>query len=217
MRAGRLCMMDSMALTNVFKATSARLRGGAALALVAACGSTAATGCSAAPKHDAKTVVLGKARAAGRPAPAMPGVNVPAIKVDTVGYPGTWRKVAIWNVEPKNPVVKDASGKVGLQIPQSAIASKGLDPASQDHVWQVDLSQLKTPGTYKLASEGAESDPFQIGDARLYDEALIAGVKSFYFQRTRTALVEPFATWKGDKYLRAGVSHVHKDVGWDLE
>src|SRR5262245_60066029 len=39
-------------------------------------------------------------------APAMPGVNVPAIKVDTVGYPAAWRKIAIFNVEPKGAVVK---------------------------------------------------------------------------------------------------------------
>jgi len=207
-------MMIFMALSKCSTGSSSRLRRSAAVALAAACGCT--MGCSATPKHDAKTVVLGKARPAGKPAPAMPGVNVPAIKVDTVGYPGSWRKIAIWNVEPRNPVVKDASGKVVLQIPQSAISSRGVDAASKDPVWQVDLSQLKTPGTYKLASAGAESDPFQIGD-KVYDEALLAGLKSFYFQRTRTALVEPFAVWKGDKYTRAGVSHVHKDVGWDLE
>jgi endoglucanase len=211
-------MMFVMAFTKSSTDTSARWVGGAALALAAACGCTllAAPGCSSGPKGAAKTVVLGKAHAAGKPAPAMPGVNVPAIKVDTVGYPGSWRKVAIWNVEPKNAVVKDASGKVVLKVPASAISAKGLDPASQDQVWQVDLSELKTPGTYKLASDGAESDPFQIGDAHLYDEALQAGLKSFYFQRTRTALVEPYAVWKGDKFLRKGISHAHKDVGWDL-
>src|SRR4051812_11009463 len=192
-------MMDFMALTKSRLDTSARATRRAALALATACGCTfavGAAGCSSAPHGPTKTVVLGKPHAAGKPAPAMPGVNVPAIKVDTVGYPGSWRKIAIWNVEPKNPVVKDAAGKVVLPIPQSAITAKGVDPASQDQTWQVDLSALKAPGTYKLASAGAESDPFQIGDETLYNEALIAGLKSFYFQRTRTALVEPYAVWK---------------------
>jgi endoglucanase len=208
-------MMFLMALSKCFTDISAPAPRRVVWAvLLAACGSTAA--CAPATPHDGKTVVLGKAKPAGKPAPAMPGVNVPAIKVDTVGYPGGWRKVAIWNLEPKNPVVKDAAtGKVVLQIPQSAVTAKGVDVSSKDPVWQVDLSSLKTPGTYKLASAGAESDPFQIGD-QIYDEALLAGLKSFYLQRTRTALVEPFAAWKGDKYLRKGVSHVHKDVGWDM-
>ena len=213
-------MMNLMSLTKCPRARSARFRGAAGVALATACTAAvlASPACSSATsgKGKAQTVVLGKGRPQGKAAPAMPGVNVPAIKVDTVGYPTGWRKMAIWNVEPKDAVVKDAaSGKVVLRIPASAISSKGIDPASQDPVWQVDLSELRTPGTYNLASAGAESDTFQIGD-KIYDEALVAGLKSFYFQRTRTALDEPYATWKGDKYLRPGVSHAHKDVGWDL-
>src|SRR4051812_36348605 len=45
-------------------------------------------------------------------APAMPGKNVPAIKVDTVGYATEWRKLAIFNVRPEGAVVKDEAGKV---------------------------------------------------------------------------------------------------------
>jgi endoglucanase len=213
-------MMNLMSLTKRPKARSARIRGVRGVALATACGALfvgVSPGCSStgASKGKSETVVLGKGRKQGTAAPAMPGVNVPAIKVDTVGYPTGWRKVAIWNVEPKDAVVKDASGKVVLRIPASAIVSKGKDEASQDPVWQVDLSELKTPGTYKLASAGAESDSFQVGE-KIYDEALVAGLKSFYFQRTRTALVEPYAVWKGDKYLRPGVSHVGPNVGWDL-
>ena len=46
----------------------------------------------------------------------MPGVNVPAIKVNTVGYARSWRKIAIFNVEPKGAVVQDArTGAVVLR------------------------------------------------------------------------------------------------------
>ena len=164
-----------------------------------------------------KTVSLGHASLKkGVPAPALPGKNVPAIKVNTVGYEAPWRKVVIFNIEPKNVVVKDVeSDKKVLSVAQGKIKSFGLDPASQDPVWQVDISELKKPGRYKIVADGAESDPFQVGD-HLYDQALIAGLKSFYFQRTRTALVEPYAVWEGKAYTRKAPSHVNKDVGWDL-
>jgi endoglucanase len=56
---------------------------------------------------------------------------------------------------------------------------------------------------------------FEIGK-NLYRTAVVAGLKSFYFQRCRTALVEPFATWEGKSYLRKGACHDHDEVGWDL-
>ncbi len=194
---------------------SARLGAVALAAATAAIVATAA--CSAPAKGGAagKTVRLGGPREAGVAAPAMPGVNVPVIKVDTVGYPTSWRKIAIWNVEPKGAVIKDGAGKTVRAIPANAIVARGIDEASKDPVWQVDLGELPA-GTYTLHSDGgAASDPFVVGDG-IYDEALLAGLKSFYFQRTRTALVLPFAAWKGDEYTRAGVSHAHGDVGWDL-
>src|SRR5690606_24724948 len=83
-------------------------------------------------------------------------------------------------------------------------------------VWQVDFSAVKTPGTYTFRVGAQKSDPFVIGEG-IYDEALVAGLKSFYFQRTRTALVLPYAQWKGKSYVRHGVSHAHDEVGWDLE
>ncbi len=163
-----------------------------------------------------RTVVLGHATATGTPAPAMPGVNVPAIKVDTVGYATHWRKLAIFNVEPVSPVVRDAAGAVVLRIPPDRVVARGIDTASKDPVWQVDFSEVRKPGTYTLSMAGAHSDAFVIAD-HVYDEALVAGLKSFYFQRTRMPLEKPYAVWKGDAYTRARASHVHKDVGWDLE
>jgi len=169
-----------------------------------------------------KTVVLGKsAGSGGTAAPAMPGKNVPAIKVDTVGYPPAWPKIVIFNVEPKNARVVDAKGAVALTIAADKVSARGVDKASLDPVWQVDISELKKPGTYTIENDGgasgaAKSDPFVVGDT-VYDEAVVAGIKSFYFQRTRTALPKPFAIWKGDAYTRDKPSHAHADVGWDLE
>ncbi|HEY2731589.1 MAG TPA: glycoside hydrolase family 9 protein [Polyangia bacterium] len=181
-----------------------------------ACGCAASPG--PAPKASTLKVVslgyTGKTR--GMPAPAVPGKNVPAIKVDTVGYEASWTKVVIFNVEPKNAVVKDArSGQTVLRIEAAHVKARGVDAASKDPVWQVDITGLRTPGTYTIVADGAESDPFQVAQG-LYDHAITAGIKSFYFQRTRTALLPPFATWEGNSYIRKTASHVHADVGWDL-
>lgn len=174
--------------------------------------------CSPPSRGPMKTVRLGKGTAAAAvAAPAVPGKNVPAIKVDTVGYPVGWPKIVVFNVDPAGAVVKDERGKTVVTVAAAAISPRGLDAASQDPVWQVDLSALDQPGRYTVESAdgAATSDPFTIA-ARPYDQALLAGLKSFYFQRTRTALEEPFAVWEGDSYTRANPSHVHDDVGWDL-
>ena len=87
------------------------------------------------------------------PAPATPGVNVPAIKVDTVGYPAGWRKIAIFNVEPKNAVVKAEDGSVVHTFAKDEIAARGRDAASQDPVWQADFSKLDKNNDNKLTPQ----------------------------------------------------------------
>jgi endoglucanase len=163
-----------------------------------------------------KTVELSQFRGDRKAAPAVPGKNVPAIKVNTVGYPTAWPKLAVFNLEPKGATLKDAGGKVVWTASEKDITDKGLDESSQDPVWQVDFSALKTPGEYHFELGEAKSDAFKIGD-HLYQKAVDAGLKSFYFQRTRTALQLPYAEWEGSKFVRAKPSHVHENVGWDLE
>jgi endoglucanase len=152
--------------------------------------------------------------AAPQSAPAMPGKNVPAIKVDTVGYPTGWRKLAIFNVPPTGAVVKDAGGHTVLVIEAGDVVDKGVDAASRDATWQVDFSRLKTDGRYFIEAAGQKSDSFEIGSG-LYRETLLAALKQFYFQRCRTKLEAPYATWKGDEFSRKAPCHVHDGVGWD--
>ncbi|HEY5944697.1 MAG TPA: hypothetical protein VIV40_04370, partial [Kofleriaceae bacterium] len=83
-------------------------------------------GCAAPQTSSTKTVVLGEPGAGGTAAPAMPGKNVPAIKVDTVGYPTSWPKIVIFNVPPVGAVVKDAAGKAVLTIEASRVSERGL-------------------------------------------------------------------------------------------
>lgn len=163
----------------------------------------------------------GAAQAAGVPAPAVPGVNVPAVKVNTVGYPAAWPKTAVVNFKPTAVRVQDESGKEVMLLPASAIKSRGLDPASQDQVWQADFSSLSITGRYRLAFEGAQSgssDAFAVGE-QPYERALVASQKMFYYQRTRTTLSEPYTLWDegDDDYTRPVASHLHDDVGWLLD
>ncbi len=148
--------------------------------------------------------------------PALPGVNVPAIKVDTVGYPSAWRKLAMFNIDPKGAVVRDAAGKVAYTFRAQDIHDRGVDEASRDPVWQADFSTLSKAGRYTIEVGSSKSDPFSIGNG-LYKQALQAGLKSFYFQRCRTALPEPYAVWEGKAYTRSAPCHVHEDVAWDYE
>ena len=150
-----------------------------------------------------------------QPSPAMPGKNVPAIKVDTVGYPSGWPKMAVFNVNPKGAVIKTEKGKVAYKVKAADIHSFGVDPASKDPVWQVDFSALSAADRYYFQAGKAKSDPFSIG-LGLYEEALQASIKSFYYQRCRTALTEPFAKWKDHSYTRRGPCHAHAEVGWDM-
>jgi endoglucanase len=177
----------------------------------------AALGCTSQPASSGggKTVVLGKGRGPGVAAPATPGKSVPAIKVDTVGYPTRWRKIVVFNVDPIGAVVKDSSGREVLTIDEARVRRFGDDAASGDPVWQVDLGDLTTPGRYVIHAGEHASDPFLVADD-VYDEPLAAGVKSFYFQRCRTALTGPSASWKGAPYVREKPCHDHDDVGWDL-
>ena len=146
----------------------------------------------------------------------MPGKNVPAIKVDTVGYPTRWKKRAVLNQPPADLRVLDTSGKVALQLDARQVQEFGLDRASQDRVWHVDFSELRTPGRYVIANGAARSDEFEVAE-RPYARVLHAAQKMFYFQRSRTALVKPYSVWEGDDFSRANVSHAHEDVGWLFE
>jgi len=146
----------------------------------------------------------------------MPGKNVPAIKVNTVGYPTTWKKLAVLNIPPERVQVLDEAGTVAYTVPPDHIRNLGVDRASQDPVFWADFSALTRPGRYVIANGEHRSDPFVIAEAP-YRLVLIAAQKAFYFQRTRTRLEKPYAVWEGDEFLRPGISHAHDDVGWLFE
>ena len=83
----------------------------------------------------------------------------------------SWRKVAIFNLPPQQARVLDADrpGKRSLTIAPEQVHGAGIDAASQDPVWQVDLSAPRpAPGATGWSARGsASSDPFVVGQ-RLY-------------------------------------------------
>ena len=180
-------------------------------------GAPANAGANAAQVSSAAAEDVGRPawQAEPKPSPAMPGKNVSAIKVDTVGYPAKWRKIVVFNVSPEGATVQDAKGKDVLTIAPGDIVERGVDPASKDPVWQVDISKLTTPGEYVVVVGEHRSESFRVADD-VYANALTAGLKHFYFQRCRTALKAPHAEWEGDAYLRETACHAHEDIGWDL-
>jgi endoglucanase len=145
----------------------------------------------------------------------MPGKNVPAIKVNTVGYEPSWQKLVVFNVEPVDAGVVDEQGRKVLAIDAGSYRSHGRDEASQDLVWIADVSAVREPGRYRITSSGAESDWFEVR-AGIYSDVLRAAQKHYFFQRCRTTLERPHATFNGLEFLRKEPCHVHEDVGYLL-
>ena len=145
----------------------------------------------------------------------MPGVNVPAIKVNTVGYPPDWAKLAVFNVPPEGAVVRAVGGEVAYTVAAGDVRARGQDPASGDDVWWVDFSALTDEGRYVLEQGAARSDAFDIAQD-LYGRALTLALKQFYFQRCRTPLTAPYAVFEGDAFTRDRACHQHAGIAWDL-
>lgn len=169
-----------------------------------------------------------RVQAAGVPAPAQPGVNTPWVKVNTVGYPAAWAKQAVVSAKPLSAAILELSGAWRQDLDLSGMEARGWDAAADEELWQIDFSALTRTGRYVLkvdlgrdaAGPWLTSSPFVVSAAP-YDRALVAAQKMFYYQRDRTQLVEPYTLWDEDDdpgaYTRAGVPHLHENVGWDLD
>ncbi|MBN2803178.1 MAG: hypothetical protein JXR91_08790, partial [Deltaproteobacteria bacterium] len=96
--------------------------------LFTACGSSGTTANKANISADqVQTIILSDLKTKAKPAPAMPGINVPSIKVDTVGYPIGWKKTVIFNIDPKGAVVRNAAGQDILGITDDTVTNYGVD------------------------------------------------------------------------------------------
>jgi endoglucanase len=85
-------------------------------------------------------------------------------------------------------VVKDAQGRTVRY--QGSLIDAGTWAGSGERVKTGDFSRFSEPGQYVISvADKGDSHPFRIS-AQVYDDVLIAAVKTYYYQRASMALDE---------------------------
>ncbi len=137
---------------------------------------------------------------------ALDELYVPFIKIDQFGYRPEGTKVAILSdpqtgfnsgdsfTPPATIHVKDASTHLSV-FSGSPVAWQGglTDTLSGDKVWWFDFTAYVTEGTYYISTNGERSEDFVIGN-EVYDDALEAALKTFYYQRCGSPKESPYVS-----------------------
>ena len=126
-----------------------------------------------------------------------PERTYPPVKVDQVGYPVGWAKIA--KVTPPDELAAGAAFTVN-DAASARVAFRGKlkvaalhDAESGDNVYDADFTPLDTPGTYVVEVQGLDrSAPFRIGPDP-YKGLLVDLVRMFYFQRCGMELPAKYA------------------------
>ena len=121
------------------------------------------------------------------PTPATPrSASEPGIFLNQVGYLPERAKVAsVANLPEGTPATfRVLAVPGGNEVYAGALTtlSEAPDEASGDRIWLADFSNVKTPGQYRLAAAGLQSEPFAIAPG-VYREALRTSMRGFYGQR----------------------------------
>lgn len=126
------------------------------------------------------------------------------IRLNQLGYyPGAVKEFVVADLETEGFTVLDEENR---PVFAGDLRNAGTWEQSGEEIHTGDFSLLDKPGTYTIRLDnGLASVPFQIRND-LYDEALKASVKSFYFQRASMPIEEEY----GGIYQRAGG---HYDLG----
>ncbi len=145
-------------------------------------------------------------------------------KIDNFGYRSGDAKVAVFSADPglSVEVCRSSDDTVVYTVPADggSITFKGSDGMnSGDTVWWVDFSGFASDGTYRLFSAqlGAQSYDFEIRDD-IYNQAVLAGLKTYYYQRCNVAKqtahagnwADPAACHTGDATTSAANGHVDR-------
>lgn len=120
------------------------------------------------------------------------------IKVNQLGYyPGSIKEVLVTDMDVEKFCVLNFQGR---RVYRGRLHWKGRWEASGEDVLQGDFSRVKRPGRYTILLEnGLGSLPFEIRE-KVYEPALNASIKSYYFQRASM----PIEVQYGDIFERAG-------------
>lgn len=121
------------------------------------------------------------------------------IYVNQMGYLPNNNKTAILAL-PQDACTQPTNAPVHVQICEAGgtcILEKdaiffGSDDASGDYVWQLDFSELTSPGSYFIRYADKVSYPFSVGDG-LYGSLNILLSKMLYYQRCGMELTEDYA------------------------
>jgi len=116
-----------------------------------------------------------------------PERTYPPVKVDQVGYPPAWRKVAkvtppaVLNGSPAFAVLNAQTGERVFEGTLRLRAAK--DPPSGDVVYEADFTGLRQPGRYVVDCPGVgRSQPFVIAED-VYDGLLYDVARFWFYQR----------------------------------
>ncbi len=130
---------------------------------------------------------------------------IPFIKVDQFGYLPNASKIAIISdpqigfnssnsfTPPATIHLKDAITHISVFSSNPISWQSGMvDTLSGDKAWWFDFSNYTTPGTYYVSTNGERSEDFVI-DEHVYDDALEAAFKTFYYQRCGVVKEAPYS------------------------
>ncbi|MGA9269519.1 MAG: glycoside hydrolase family 9 protein, partial [Lutimonas sp.] len=120
-----------------------------------------------------------------------------SIRLNQIGYyPGSVKEFVLVDQTAGSFRITDDQGEV---VFKGELLDRGIWDTSGEQVMTGDFSDLITPGTYtiEIDSVGA-SYPFSI-EKKLYEKALNASIKSYYFQRASMPIEEAY----GGIYKRA--------------
>jgi len=119
------------------------------------------------------------------------------IRINQLGfYPSSIKQFTVVDTVATSFDIRDTTNEV---VFKGTLEDHGIWEASGENLRMGDFSDFKEEGTYTVVVDGSmQSYPFEIKTA-LYDEALRAAIKSYYFQRASMAIESPY----GDIYNRA--------------
>ena len=118
------------------------------------------------------------------------------IRLNQIGYyPDAVKEFALINIKADSFKVLDESDKVVLT---GLLGMAARWDQSDEEVMMGDFSSLSTPGVYRVRVSGVDDSHSFVIKENVYDEALDASIKSFYFQRASMAIDEQY----GGKFAR---------------
>ncbi len=155
------------------------------------------------------------------PPPPAAKAEVPAVRVNQVGYLPSRRKLAVVLSDAKEPRAWRLLSADGSEVATGKTQVTGADADSGDFLHLIDFSSYQAPGEALVleVGEGMRSDPFDI-DAQLYSKLKYDAFKYFYHNRSGIEIKLPYAEeeqWSRPAGHPRDVVPCAKDVACDYE